>query len=348
MFKPKFFITNRINNNLTHIERARGFLEATKLKEDWLTQMRSQALIAETHYSTHIEGTQLTLEQARKILTGRTVTGVRTDDRKELLNYKEAMEFVSQYLGKGGPITEELIKKIHRILVKDVRGKVSDPGRYRKVQNYVVNSLTGEIIYTPPPASKVPELMKEFIEWLNNSGNLSPIIIAGVAQFQSVHIHPFLDGNGRTARLLSTLILYKTGYDFKRLFSLSEYYDKDRKEYYKAIQSVREYNMDMTHWLEYFTEGLRTQMAEVKVKGERAIKKEVIREKTKSLNINERQQKILLYLIEKERASIEEIRQKFHLVRRTIQRDISKLVNLGLVKEVAKSKTDPTKYYKLL
>lgn len=323
-------------------------MEAVKLKENWLTQMRSQALIAETHYSTHIEGTQLTLEQARKILTGRKVTGVRADDRKELLNYKEAMDFVSQYLGEGGPIAEELIKKIHRILVKDVRGKVSDPGRYRKVQNYVVNSLTGKVIYAPPTASEVPGLMKEFIEWLNNPGSLPPILISGIAQFQFVHIHPFLDGNGRTARLLSTLILYKTGYDFKRLFSLSEYYDKDRGGYYKAIQSVREYNMDMTRWLEYFSEGLRAQMAEVKIKGEKAIKKEVIREKAKSLNINERQQEILLHLLEKERASIEELREKFHLVRRTIQRDISRLVELGLVKEVAKSKTDPTKYYRLL
>ena len=336
MFKPKFSITNRVNNNLTHIERVRGFLEATKLKENWLTQMRSKAFIAETHYSTHIEGTQLTLEQSRKILTGRRVTGIRADDRKELLNYKEAMEFVSQYLGKGGPISEELIKKIHRILVKDVRGKVSNPGKYRKVQNYVVNSLTGEIIYTPPPVSKVPNLIKEFIEWLNNPGDLSPVIISGVAQFQFVHVHPFLDGNGRTARLLSTLILYKTGYDFKRLFSLSEYYDKERKEYYRAIQSVREHNMDMTHWLEYFTEGLRIQMAEVQEKGKKVIKRDVLSAKAMELGLNKRQKKVLISLVEVPFITRKEYQEKFKISGRMANYDLLGLQKKNLIEQVGK------------
>jgi Fic family protein len=70
------------------------------------------------------------------------------------------------------------------------------------------------------------------------------VIVAGIAQFQLVHIHPFVDGNGRSARLLSTLCLYRTGYDFKRLFTISEYYDRDRPAYYKALQSVRESGMD--------------------------------------------------------------------------------------------------------
>jgi len=104
----------------------------------------------------------------------------------------------------------------------------------------------------------------------------------------------------------------------------------------------------MTEWLEYFVEGLKNQMLEVKDKGEVAIRKEVVVEKAKRLNLNERQQKILLHLLEEKKASVEEIEQKFNFVRRTIQRDFSKLVELGLVREVAKSKTDPTKFYELL
>ena len=348
MFKPKFIITNRINNSLLEIERARGFLEAAKLKEEWIKEMQSEAIILESHHSTHIEGTQLTLKQAREILAGKSLRGIRKDDRQELLNYKRAMDFVAEYLGKKSEITEDLIKKIHRILVKDVRGGSLEPGRYRRVQNYVVNSLTGEIIYTPPPPSKVPKLMKEFVRWLNEETSISPVLIAGIAQYQFVDIHPFLDGNGRTARLLCTLILYQNGYDFKKLFSLSEYYDKDRPSYYNAIQSVRNNDMDMTYWLEYFTEGLKNQLIEVKIKGEMAIKKEVILEKAKRLNLNQRQQEILLYLVEEKRVSVEKIVRKFNWVRRTVQRDLVKLVNLGFVKEMAKSKTDPTKYYELL
>ncbi len=348
MFEPKFTITNKINNFLLEIERARGFLEAAKLKKEWIKSMQSEAIALEAHHSTHIEGTRLTLSQAQRILTGKSVKGIRKDDRQELLNYKEAMDFVSGYLDKKSEITENLIKEIHKILVKDVRGRTLEPGKYRKVQNYVVSSLTKEIIYTPPPPSKVPQLMKEFVEWLNKGSNISPVLIAGISQYQFVDIHPFLDGNGRTARVLCTLILYQNRYDFKRLFSLSEYYDKNRRKYYDAIQSVRKHNTDITGWLEYFTDGLRSQLMEVKTKGEKAIKREVLIEKAKGLNLNVRQQKILLYFLDEKQASVEEIRQKFNLVRRTVQRDLSKLIDLGFIKEIAKSETDPTKYYELL
>src|SRR5665647_1301224 len=100
MFEPKFNITNKINNSLLEIERARGFLEAAKLKEDWIKRMQSEALMLEAHHSTHIEGTQLTLSQAQRILRGVSVSGVIPDDRMEILNYKEAINFVSEYLGK--------------------------------------------------------------------------------------------------------------------------------------------------------------------------------------------------------------------------------------------------------
>jgi len=348
VFTPKFTITNKINNALLEIERARGFLDATKLKNDWIFQMQSEALILEAHHSTHIEGTQLTLDQAHKILTGELVDNVRPDDRQELLNYKEAMEFVSEYLDKKSGITEGLIKNVHHILVKDVRGGTLEPGQYRKVQNYVVNTGTGEIIYTPPSPEEVPGLMKEFVEWLNNLGDVPPVLVAGIAQHKFVDIHPFLDGNGRTARVLCTLLLYLNGYDFKRLFSISEFYDTNRPVYYRAIQSVRQDKMDLTPWLEYFIDGLKVQMMEVKDKGEKAIKKEIIMQKAVQIGLNERQQNIMLNLLENKKASVDEIKQQFDLVRRTVQRDFAVLVDAGLVKEVAKSKTDPTRYYELL
>jgi len=208
--------------------------------------------------------------------------------------------------------------------------------------------IDNKIIYTPPPPQDVPDFMRKFVEWLNAPKDISAILIAGISQFQLVHIHPFVDGNGRTARLLCTLVLYKNGYDFKRLFSLSEYYDKDRRQYYDAIQTVRENNMDMTYWLEYFTDGLKSQMLELKDKGETAIKKESYLEKARKVNLNARQIKILLYLIEKRKLTIEECVQRFNVIRRTAQRDFGRLVEHQFAQEIAKSKTDPTKYYKLL
>jgi Fic family protein len=337
-FKPKFSITFKINNALVEIERVRGFLDALKLKDEWFADIQKEALILESHYSTHIEGTALSLEQARSILEGKEVKGVNPDDKKELLNYKKAMNFVSKYLGKENHITEGLIREIHKILVSGVRGGQADPGNYRKVQNYVINARTKEIIYTPPPPPEVPHLMRNFVEWLNRVKDISPIIIAGIAQFQFVHVHPFLDGNGRTARLLSTLILYKTGYDFKRLFTISEYYDKDRPSYYKAIESVRQNNMDMTYWLEYFLEGLRSQMIEIQDKGKKVIAVDGIVKSLKDQNLNSRQEKIIRHLVINEKINNEQCQKVCGSIKRTATRDLTELVKKGLLERKGEKK----------
>src|SRR5262249_23118922 len=155
-----------------------------------------------------------------------------SEDVRELLNYRKAFDFVADYVFSQGRITEALIREIHRRLVEGVRGDNAQPGQYRVIQNYVANSKTKEIIYTPPAAYDVPILMSEFVDWLQSEQTIPAVLVAGIAQFQLVHIHPFLDGNGRTARLLSTLCLYRSGYDFKKLFTISEYYDRNRQDYY--------------------------------------------------------------------------------------------------------------------
>ncbi|MDP2682851.1 MAG: Fic family protein [Deltaproteobacteria bacterium] len=348
MFKPKFTITPKINKALVEIERVRGFLDAVKLKDDWIADMQKKALILESHHSTHIEGTALSLEQAQSILEGNRLKGINRDDEKELLNYKKAMDFISKYLGKDDPITEGIVRELHKVTVKGVRGDKADPGNYRKIQNYVVNSLTREVIYTPPAPFEVPHLMREFVHWINKTGDLSPVLIAGIAQFQFVHIHPFIDGNGRTARLLSTLILYKTGYDFKRLFTISEYYDKDRPSYYKAIQSVRNNAMDMSGWLEYFVTGLRLQMKEIREKGEQIVKQDNALQKIKRLDLNVRQEKAIKYLLRTGAISVGEYQTVAFCIRRTAQRDLEDMMKKGIIKSVAKSKTDPTRHYVLV
>jgi Fic family protein len=347
-FNPKYTITPKINKALVEIERVRGFLDAVKLKDDRIADMQKRALILESHHSTHIEGTALSLEQAKNILEGKKVKGVSRNDEKELLNYKKAMGFISKYLGKDNPVSEGIIREVHKILVKGVRGENADPGNYRKIQNYVVNSRTDEVIYTPLRALEVPHLMREFVEWINKAEDVSPVLVAGIAQFQFVHIHPFIDGNGRTARLLSTLILYKTGYDFKRLFTISEYYDKNRPAYYEAIQTVRKSNMDMTTWFEYFVEGLRSQMVEIQTKGEQLINQDSLLQKIKKIGLNKRQEKAVKHLIIKGTLSVNEYQSVVSCIRRTAQRDLEDLVEKKVITVVAKSPTDPTKHYVLL
>ena len=251
------------------------------------------------------------------------------EDVRELMNYRKAFEFVSEYLEEGGPITKGLIREIHKRLVEGVRGGAAAPGEYRKIQNYVVNSVTGETIYTPPLAHDVPILMAELVEWLNREQEIHPVLVSGVAQFQLVHIHPFLDGNGRTSRLLSTLYLYRSGYDFKRLFTISEYYDRDRRAFYRAIQNVRESGMDMTGWLEYFIEGLTTQLAEVRERGEQAIRRDLL---IKEYGLSDRQAKAIGHILEHGSLTIQDFERFFPEVnRRSLQRDLKDMVEMGLL-----------------
>ena len=329
-FNPQFTITNRITTGLTRIERARGFLEAATLSENWIREMGNRALVLEAHHTTHIEGTRLTLDQAERLWQGDSVPEADPDDARELLNYRKAFGFVSEYLASGDPITEGLVREIHKRLVEGVRGGAAAPGQYRKIQNYVVNSATGETIYTPPPAHDVPIMMVELVDFLRSESDTHPVLVSGISQFQLVHIHPFLDGNGRTSRLLSTLYLYRAGYDFKRLFTISEYYDRDRPAFYRAIQCVRESNMDMTGWLEYFIEGLSTQLIEVRERGEQAIRRDVL---IKEYGLSGRQSMALGYILENGSLTIQDYEVICPEVnRRTLQRDLRVMIEKGALK----------------
>ena len=149
--------------------------------------MGQEALIKEAHHTTHIEGTRLTLEQAERLWRGEAVPEADPDDTQELLNYRSAFEFVSECLDSGDPIHEGLIREIHKKLVQRVRGGKADPGNYRRIQNYVANASTGEVMYTPPSAVEVPIMMSEMVKWLNSGLDIHPVLVSGIAQFQLVY-----------------------------------------------------------------------------------------------------------------------------------------------------------------
>lgn len=332
----KFDITNATAKSLSEIDRAKGFLEGADLSAEWLKQQAERALRREAHFTTHIEGSALTLEQAERIFDGEPIPSADSDDVRELTNYKRAFDFIRQYVVGGAPISERMILEMHRQLVQGVRGGDASPGDYREKQNYVINSVTREVIYTPPPFEEVPEMMQELIEWLNSEQEIHPVLKSGIAQFQLVHIHPFRDGNGRVSRLLSMLSLYRDGYDFKRLFSLSEFYDLDRPRFYQAIQQVRDSGMDLTGWLDFFSGGLAVQLRDL-------IARATTQLSAKQYEITERQQNILGSILENGKASIETIEQRFDgISRRTLQRDLKALIDVRLI--VAEGATNRLTY----
>ncbi len=143
-------------------------------------------------------------------------------------------------------------------------GKISVKSTpYRDGQNVIRDGRTRAIIYMPPEADDVPALMKGMVSWINENENMPCAVVAAIAHYQFATIHPYYDGNGRTARLITTLILHLGGYDLKGLYSLEEYYARNLGAYYEAISVGKSHNYymgraeaDITKWIEYFVKGM--------------------------------------------------------------------------------------------
>ncbi|UCE39570.1 MAG: Fic family protein, partial [Thermoplasmata archaeon] len=266
MFVPKFNYTNNIVNNLVEIASAREPILNSYLVPKWEISLRREALIKAAHASTAIEGNPLSLEEVSDLAQGRKITATRKA-KQEVMNYLRVLEHIEKYQQKG-KITENMVLKLQKDITKGTLEKPDYGGRYRDIQVYVGNRITGEVIFMPPKSKEIPKLMNKYIDWLNSNGSkqLSPVLVAGISHYEFVRIHPFVDGNGRTARALATLILYLRGFDIKRFFALDDYYDTDRAAYYTALSSVDQKTLDITGWLEYFTDGVLLSIAKVKEK----------------------------------------------------------------------------------
>ena len=195
------------------------------------------------------------------ILDGKSFAG-RERDTLEVKHYFQALEQVEQWLESHASINEERLRKLHAVLFAGRRAKATP---YRDGQN-VIRDSAGGIVYLPPEAKDVPVLMGELVSWIQaNEKELPVAVVAGVAHYQLVTIHPFYDGNGRTARALATWILYRGGYDLGRFYALEEIYAADLQGYYDALGTDPHHNYydgrataDLTPWLDYFLRGMAT------------------------------------------------------------------------------------------
>ena len=338
-FKPRFKITNTTLNNLTQVSASKSFIEKAPIIPVWEAKLRKQAIVRSAHFSTAIEGNKLTLEEVESILEGKEVEYVRLRDRQEVLNYKKIIVFIST----NPEVTVETINRINKISLEKIDEK--NGGELRKIQNYVVKQNedgTKQIIYTPPKPDEVPRLIKELVEWVHEEigKKTSSVLVAGVAHHQLVTIHPYVDGNGRTARALATLILYNSGYDIKKLFSLEEYYDQDLAHYYDSIQKAMDMK-DLTEWLEYFTEGIATELTRIEKEILELTKKQKVAVEPEKLRIelNRRQLKALNHIRKEGKITNREYRKKFGVSNYTAYKDLEELHKRRLVKKVGKGRT---------
>ena len=217
-------------------------------------------------------------------------------------------------------------------------------GRYRTGPVYVVRRHFGshdEIVYTGPAAKAVPVLCGALVKWIQTSEKegINPVIAAGIAHQEIAAIHPFSDGNGRTARALATLILYSRGYDFRRLFALEDYYNLDRPAYYQAINignNYKERRRDFTSWLEYFVKGFKEEIDNVKGKVAALALKKIGGGLKVKVYLDKEQLVILDFLDQLGRITAGDAAEALECPKRTAQLELQKLKKLGMIKQVGK------------
>ncbi|MEX0617101.1 MAG: Fic family protein [Candidatus Woykebacteria bacterium] len=343
MYNPKFKITNKILNNIGKIEAAKEIIENAPLVPSYEAKFREEAIIRTVHHGTHIEGNPLEQKEVEDVLEGKKISA-RQRDIQEVLNYREVLKYLEKV--KNEPTTEKVLLEIHYLTTKKILTEAQS-GKYRDIRVRVANSATGETSYLPPKPKEIADLVRSFFLWLNRSSveEVHPVIKAGITHYILAAIHPFVDGNGRVARALATLVLFKEGYDIKKFFSIEEYFDKDAGRYYNVLQIVSNQSKkiedrDLTNWVEYFTEGLSIELGRIKDKVRRLSVDLRLKSKMGQLPLNDRQLKLVEYMQEYRAVSNKEWRSLLPMVSDdTILRDLKTLMKKGLVRKKGKTKS---------
>ncbi len=351
MFVAKYLITNKILKDIGVIDASKEVILNSPLIPAWEAKFRKEAMERSVHHGTHLEGNRLTEEEVQDVLDGREVIA-RDRDVQEVINYRNVLKFLDAISTQIGPgrayiFTIETILEIHRLVTERlVPEEMSGQFRFRQV--VLKDSRTGVISYTPPPAQEVPYLMEDLINWINSDEvrELHPVIKAGIIHYEIARIHPFVEGNGRSARATATLLMFLDGYDIRRLFSLEEYFDENPMDYYLTLQAVSNqlvldtHERDLTPWLEYFTKGVAIEFNRVKERVKRISADARVKDKLgEQVELNERQMLIMEYLHRHKSMQNKDFRKIFpDFSDDTVLRELRFLAKKGLLKKAGGTK----------
>lgn len=343
-FKPNFQITPSIAQNLMRIEKIRERVNNAPLTTTVLKSLRETARLFSTHYSTMIEGNKLSLDQIKQVLEHNGHFPGKERDEQEVKGYYAALDQIESWVAKNTKLTEPMIKAIHALVMGGGKKKVT-PTAYRAGQNVIRDGRTHAIVYLPPEATDVPELMKELVEWINQEQSIPYPLIAAIAHYQFVTIHPYFDGNGRTARLLTTYLLHHGGYDLKGLYSLEEYYAQNLGDYYQALTIGPSHNYylgraqaDITPWVDYFCKGMADACEKVVQQMEKAQQQGVPDQSRTLRSLDAQQRKLLELFKESETITTHDVAQLFGFKPRTARLLCQKLVDAKFLTPVTLAK----------
>ncbi|MHB8520357.1 MAG: Fic family protein [Limisphaerales bacterium] len=258
-FQPRFSYTHSMVGDFGRIESARAVVDVLPLPPDRVLWLRQAARQRATRNSTRIEGNTLNSAEVGQAVV--SVGKTQTEMQQEVRNYWRALEWIEEQLEAHRPVSEEFICELHCIVLVRGHGRRGTRSTYRTGECPVVDTATRRIDYGPPKPQDVPVLMRELVQWLRGAAAdaLPGPVRAGLLAHRFVGIHPFGDGNGRTARALATAELWRSGYDMRGFLSLEEHYTVDLRAYYDSLQMGLPVDFyggrsdpDHTQWLEFF------------------------------------------------------------------------------------------------
>ncbi len=268
MFNPKFNITNKLLSNIKEIGSVITELNNRRFSNLVLVKMERRAREVSSYASTSIEGNPLPLTDVKRLI--KTDPKNVRDSEKEVLNYNNTLKKINKDLKNDNiHFSLDLILEIHKGVINGLLPDY-DIGKIRKRPVFVNNPALRKMVYLPPNHSDVPNLINELVTFVKSKNSeIDPIILAGIFHKQLALIHPFIDGNGRTTRLLTKILLAEMGLNTFNLFSFENYYNKNVTKYFQFVGELGNYyeiskNVDFTNWLEYFTDGIIDELLRVK------------------------------------------------------------------------------------
>jgi len=274
----KSFIPTTINNQWTWEDGELNFLLAQANKELGGLNIYSEMIPdidiyikmhirVEANKSNRIEGTKTSIQE--DMMGVEDVQPEKRDDVQEISNYVEAMNYgITRILNDGFPFTSRLLCEMHAILLQGVRGEHKTPGEFRRSQNFIGGTMPSNAVYVPPSMIDMPELMGDLDKFMNLVEGMPELVKIAMIHYQLESIHPFLDGNGRIGRLTVPLYLLSKKELQAPCFYISDYFERNRQEYYDRLQNVR-LNNDMIGWIKFFLRASieTARSARVKFKG---------------------------------------------------------------------------------
>lgn len=348
MFNPNYVITPLILSRIAEIAEIKAAVERSRVLPLNEAQLRRQAILRMAHTSTSIEGNKLAQFEVGKVIEGKPVKAPQKDI-VEVENYYKAIEFLNELAKTKHDLVVEEIFKMHKIVINGLVEQ-EKTGKFRPGDIFVLDDLGGgrEMLrFKGPPAKQVLALINDLLKWIKSAKEFSvhPIVIAGIFHLEFVSIHPFTDGNGRVARLLTQLLLYRLNWDFRKILVLEDYYNHDRLAYYNAehLEEGKEYvqGRDFTNWLEYFTTGFLVE-ARKALEQVQAIGFGKVSKKSEQIFLDKDEIQIMDFLTTVGRITSDDVTDILKLAKRSAQLKLKKLVDNKLLKSQGKG---PSTYY---